>query len=49
MQLTEQNIQAYQEIYRRKFGKEVSTEQASEQGLKLVLLVQEITQSYQKN
>jgi len=42
MQLTEQNIQAYQEIYFQKFGKQISREQASEQGLKLVLLVQEI-------
>lgn len=39
MQLTDKQIEGYQEIYRKKFGKEISKEAARQQGTKLVGLM----------
>jgi len=39
MNLTEQQIQKYREIYRDVFGREISKEKALIEGSKLVLLV----------
>lgn len=39
MKLTQQDITKYKNIYKKLFDKDISDEEASRQGLKLVLLV----------
>jgi hypothetical protein len=40
MRLTDENIASFQEIYKNKFGKEISREDAYEKASKLVRLMQ---------
>lgn len=40
MQLTPEQVAKFQAIYKAKFGREISREQAYEQGVKLVRLMQ---------
>lgn len=42
--ITDEHITQYQEIYRKQFGKEISREDARDQGTKLVRLMQIIYQ-----
>ena len=42
MVLTDSDIAKFQALYRREFGKEISAEQAYEQGIKLVRLMSAI-------
>jgi hypothetical protein len=42
MVLTEKDITRYQKIYKKLFGKEISKEEASRQGLSLVLFIKAI-------
>ena len=39
MQLTDQQITKFQELYRARFGREISREDAYEQGIKLTRLI----------
>lgn len=48
MQLTEQDIKKYQEIYLKIFGKEISKEEALKDGQSLVLLVRLVKNNYLK-
>ena len=38
--LTENEVSKFQELYRKRFGKEISREEAYEQGAKLIRLVE---------
>jgi hypothetical protein len=38
--LTDEQIRKYQDIYKKRFGKEISKEEALEQGIKLVRLME---------
>lgn len=40
MQLTEAQILQFQSLFKRKFGKDISTEQAIERGMKLLRLTE---------
>lgn len=40
--LTNQDIQNFQAIYKKNFGKEISKEEAYEQGIKLITLMKNI-------
>ena len=42
MQLKDEDVCRFQELYRERFGKEISKENAYEQGLKLLLLLKRI-------
>jgi hypothetical protein len=46
--LTEENIAKFQEIYKARFGKEISSQQASIQGLALLTLVRAGIKAYPK-
>lgn len=38
--LSDEQIRKYQEIYKNRFGKEISREEAYEQGVKLIRLIE---------
>ncbi len=44
MTLSDEQIKSFQDIYRRQFGKEISREEALEQGIKLARLMRLIYQ-----
>lgn len=44
MQISEQRIHQFQQIYLRRYGKEISTEEARKQGMRLLTLMQHIYQ-----
>ncbi len=47
--LTNKQIKKFQEIYREKFGKEISKKDAYEQGIKLVNLMKTIIEETESN
>lgn len=49
MTLSDEQIKSFQDIYRRQFGKEISREEALEQGIKLVRLMRLIYQPMTEN
>ncbi len=46
MQLSDQQIQKYQMLYKNHFGLEISRKDALEQGLKLINLVRIVAKNY---
>lgn len=48
MLLSDKHISSFQEIYKQEFGKEISKEDAYEQGAKLIRLVQIVYQPITK-
>ena len=47
--LTDKQIKKFQEIYRNKFGKEISKKDAFEQGIKLVNIMKIILEEKESN
>ena len=49
MQLTAKQVSKFQELYKRSFGKEISKENAYEQGVKLLRLMSLVYKPITKN
>ena len=49
MELSPESVKKYQELYRKRFGKEISQEKAYEEGMKLIRLMKVIYRPIKKN
>ena len=49
MQISEKQITTYQELYKHRYGAEISREKALEEGIKLINLVKLVYQPITKN